>query len=314
MRLSAFTSLFFLILVSSTAAWSTAREIDPIVSTDWLEMHLDTPDLLVLDVRPATDYAAGHIPGAVNEPFVVPESAWIVLRDGLLLELPEQDALAATIASLGIDRSTRVVVVSAPNPNEPPHYGMSAATRVADTLIYAGMTHIAVLDGGFNKWLNEEKVVSTESVEPIATVFDGEFDEEMFVSQTYVLRNAWRSKLIDARDADVYFGVVQEPFTEKAGHIFSAASLPAPWAYIEGEAGSYTFQSIETLAAMAEGVLGPMRSRKSEIIVYCGVGGYTSVWWYLFHEVLGYPRVKFYDGSAQEWALDYEMVLYRWQH
>jgi rhodanese-related sulfurtransferase len=49
---------------------TTARAVEPIVSTDWLEKNLGEKDLIILDIRSPDDYAAGHIPGSINEPFV----------------------------------------------------------------------------------------------------------------------------------------------------------------------------------------------------------------------------------------------------
>lgn len=309
-----FTSRMFfplIVLLFTAASWATPRSIDPIVSTDWLEQNLDSPNLVILDIRSAELYQSSHIPGAINEPWAVPVSAWITLKDTLLLELPADEALFTTIGNLGITTDSQVVVISATAASEPPHFGLAAATRVADTLIYAGVTDVAVLDGGFDKWQIEEKAVSTTEEIPVAIEFNGQPDADMFVSQAYVKQNLWRVKLIDARDANIYFGDATEPYAPKPGHIFSASSLPAPWAYYLDN-GSYLFKDTDTLKAMTKGVVGPF-ARHREVIVYCGVGGYASVWWYLLHEVLGYERVKFYDGSAQEWVLENEMTAYRWQ-
>lgn len=311
MRIPLITLWVGLLLVAQSA-WCSVRTIEPIVSTDWLAGQLDDPNLIILDVRLSPDYQSGHIPGAVSEPFVVPFSAWIVMKDDLLLELPEDDELFTTIGHLGITLDSRVVVVSAPNAGEPPHYGMAAATRVASTLIYAGVANVAVLDGGYGKWLAEQLPVATSASAPVAVEFEGDPLTDMFVSQTYVLRNAWRSKLLDARDANIYFGDAVEPFAEDPGHIYSASSLPAPWAYALDAEGNYLFKDRAVLEGMAKGVVG-WHAKKKEVIVYCGVGGYTSVWWYLLREVLGYKKVKYYDGSAQEWARDYDMVPYIWQ-
>jgi thiosulfate/3-mercaptopyruvate sulfurtransferase len=61
---------------------------------------------------------------------------------------------------------------------------------------------------------------------------------------------------------------------------------------------------------MASGVIGESaHPRSQEIIVYCGVGGYASSWWFVLTQVLGYENVKIYDGSAQEWAKNYDMVI-----
>ncbi|MGD9213142.1 MAG: rhodanese-like domain-containing protein, partial [Desulfobacteraceae bacterium] len=76
----------------------------------------------------------------------------------------------------------------------------------------------------------------------------------------------------------------------------------------------YTYKDLETLSKMAENIAGtPEENNGYEIIVYCGVGGYASSWWYLLTQVLGYENVKFYDGSAQEWVREYDMKPFEWQ-
>jgi thiosulfate/3-mercaptopyruvate sulfurtransferase len=63
---------------------------------------------------------------------------------------------------------------------------------------------------------------------------------------------------------------------------------------------------------MASGVLGADKSK--EIVVYCGVGGYSSTWWFLLTQILGYQNVKLYDGSFEEWSKDPKAPVesYRW--
>lgn len=299
---------------------SSARMIDPIVSTDWLADNMDLEGLVILDVRLASDYAAGHIPNSINEPFVVPFSAWITMSDdGLLLELPDRADLFDTIGSLGITGDSLVVIVTAPNPGEPPFYGLSSATRVALTLIYAGVKNVSVLDGGFPKWVVDGYGTINGPSMPTPVSYEGETNEDMFVSIDYVRKHLHSDDIIDARDADVYFGITIEPFADKAGHIPNAASLPGPWIWnlngVEPDT-FYTYKDPETLGAMASGVLrepyGPKGHWGQKIIVYCGVGGYASAWWYVLTQVLEYKNVKFYDGAAQEWASEEEMVPFQW--
>jgi len=284
------------------------RSIDPIVSTDWLAANSGLQDLVILDIRGGADYAAGHIPKAINVPFTDPfSSEWVVSDpNGLWLQLPDKTALFNTIGSRGIKRDSLVVIVT--TTGEPP-YPLANATRVADTLIYAGVKNVAILDGGYPKWVAEGKPKTTETpvVQPI--LYRAKVDEEMFVSREYVRKHIGRVLIIDARDADVYFGVTIEPFADKAGHIPSARSLPTPWMWkLDGE--SYIYKDTETLSAMASGVIG--KHKASEIIVYCGVGGYASSWWFVLTQVLGYENVNIYDGSAQEWVRYYDMVPYQW--
>jgi len=150
--LMAMVSIFALIglLVVGAHAKQTRppfRTIAPIVATDWLENNLGQEGLVVVDIRSPDQYGAGHIPGSINEPFVTvfdpckgPSSNWIIGSDDCLwLQVPDVNDLFITIGNLGISRDSRVVVVTAPNPGEPPFYGFANATRVALTLIYAGV-------------------------------------------------------------------------------------------------------------------------------------------------------------------------------
>jgi thiosulfate/3-mercaptopyruvate sulfurtransferase len=273
-------------------------------------------DLVIIDVRSEDAYMGDHIPGSVNEPFVVPFSAWITMRDGLLLEVPDDEELFETIGMLGIMQDSRVVIVTAPNPGEPPYYGLANGTRVAATLIYAGVPDVAILDGGYPKWVADGYDTTTDApvIDPVA--YKGTVNNRMFVSIDYVRRHLWKAAIIDARDADVYFGVTVEDFADKAGHIPGASSLPAPWIWDSIGDDIYTFKDPDLLGAMASGVLGDRRYHRGrwapKTIVYCGVGGYASSWWFILTQVLGRHNVKFYDGAAQEWVLYYDMVPFQW--
>ena len=297
-----------------------ARTIDPIVSTDWLYDNIDLADLVILDIRGADVYDAAHIPNSINEPLVnIFDTKWLVSDfEGLWLELPQTEALFQTIGDLGITSESLVVIVTAPNPGEPPFYGLCNATRVADTLIYAGVQDVAILDGGYPKWVADGYDTTTD-VPPVTPVtYDGAVNEAIFVSIDYVRWHIWKADIIDTRDADVYYGASIEFFSPEAGHIPNAASLPGPWVWDLNTDGTYTYKDPETLGAMASGVIRKPWGHwdhycGQKIIVYCGVGGYASIWWYVLTQVLEYKNVKFYDGSAQEWIMEgYSMVPFRW--
>jgi thiosulfate/3-mercaptopyruvate sulfurtransferase len=130
----------------------------------------------------------------------------------------------------------------------------------------------------------------------------------MLVSKEYVKEHLGKALLIDARDANVYFGETMEPFANKPGHIPTAKSLPTPWMW---NSKDWTYKDPNILKSMAAGVIG--KEPPKEIIAYCGVGGYGSSMWFVLSEVLGYKNVKLYDGSAQEWAKHYNMVPYLWE-
>jgi thiosulfate/3-mercaptopyruvate sulfurtransferase len=325
-----------LLLGGSTFALNWRQTIDPVVSTDWLEKNLGSPNLVIIDIRNPAIYGSGHIPDSINEAFITgsdpcagPISNWIIgtewreTEDCLWVELPDISDLNLTIQNLGIEHDSRVVIVSDPDPGDPaPHYGLSNATRVAFTLIYAGISNVAILDGGYAKWDAEGKpTIQGDSPSVLPGTYSGNANEEMIVSGEYVQKHLSET-IIDARDAAVYYGERIEPYTPRKGHIPSAKCLPGPWiwdchANEDGTCAYYIYKDTATLEAMAsDAIHGPRGNRDQEIIVYCGLGGYGSSWWFVLTQVLGYKNVKLYDGAIQEWGpgyLDYPMVAYRWE-
>jgi thiosulfate/3-mercaptopyruvate sulfurtransferase len=281
--------------IVSAVAWP--RDISPIVSTDWLAQNLDKSQVIILDIRSAEQYKKGHIPGAINAPF----NLWAISANDLTLELPSDQTLRDLLGKLGItgdDSSTAVIV----NRTET-DYGRADPMRVAWTFMIAGVKNVAVLDGGYTKWARENKPKSTDAAVPKPVSFRGTSNRSALASKSYVLSKIGKSIVADNRVPEDYFGI-----TSKPGHIRSAVNLPAPWAFTSD--GS--LKSAEELRAMATGVLGSNTS--SEIIVYCGVGGYSSAWWYLLTQLLGYKNVKVYDGSYEEWVKDPKAPVdtYRW--
>jgi thiosulfate/3-mercaptopyruvate sulfurtransferase len=272
-----------------------SRGIDPIVSTDWLEQNLTGLDLFVLDIRNSEQYKKGHIPQSINAPF----SSWVVESNEVSLELPTDEALRKLLGDYGLQKDSAVVVVNRVDTD----FSRSDATRVAWTCVVAGIRNVAVLDGGYNKWLKEKKPVSTEARVPNSTEYAGNVNRSSLALKSQVLLAIGKSILLDTRIPEDYFGI-----TPKSGHIKTSVNLPAPWAYTSDG----RFRSTEELRAFAGGVLGGKNSR--EIIAYCGVGGFASTWWFLLTQLLGYQNVKVYDGSFQEWSADPNapVVLYRW--
>ena len=302
-----------------------------IVSTDWLADNLAIENLVILDVRSPDAYGLGHIEGSIN----VPSYMWYINPpfgpDLPWMELPPDDYLFELIGNASITGDSLVVVVgSTSGPLYPVPlalYGIADATRVAITLLYAGVRNVAILDGGYDKWVNEGKPVTTVPLTPTPVTYTGKVDKMMFVSKDYVAKRIGKSIIVDARDPDVYFGVTIEPWppTPTAGHIPKAKSLPTPWLWnlnldASGTSVIYaTYKDVDTLRAMASGVVSRhvhgWRVFSKEIIVYCGVGGYASTMYFVVSEVLGYKNVKMYDGSWQEWSSDPEapVVLYTWE-
>jgi thiosulfate/3-mercaptopyruvate sulfurtransferase len=279
---------FFLALI--VPCLSAARGIEPIVSTDWLAKSLNDPKVVIVDIRKVEDYRAGHIPGSVN----IFYNTWAITEGALRNQVPPLDDLTDIIVAAGITPDSRVVVVgNADNPSN-----RAGITRIAWTLKYAGLSNIAVLDGGYEKWLAQKKPVSTEPVRPKPSTFKPKADETVTATKGYVLGAIGKELIVDTRNPGFYEGKEKLDFVARAGRIKGAVNLPATAAYnADG-----TFKSKKELADLAVKVVGSDPGRK--IIVYCDTGKMATIWAYLLTEVLGYKNVRMYDGSSEEWAKD----------
>ncbi len=315
----------FLAAIAAAAAASTADAVSgrdmtplvchlfgPTVSPWWVnkcKLHLD---LVIIDLRSAVEYADSHIPGSFSLPFE-PVSAWSQMGPGdLLLEMPSSTDVFASLAAIGVSNpnpATKVVLV---NGVGVPAFPQAASPRVATTLKYAGISdgRVSVLDGGFPSWLSENLPTTTVAPTPVPRTYTAIEDRSFLVDINYVKANINKKSqgifLIDGRDEAVYNGSVLETWALKAGHIPSAVSLPAK--HIWNADGSW--KSPLELLAQLRGAVGYGVSRSyGKIIVYCGVGGYASSWYFVLTRVLGFDNVVMYDGSAQEWTHYYDMEL-----
>jgi thiosulfate/3-mercaptopyruvate sulfurtransferase len=291
---------------------SAGGTLQPLVSTGWLSGHLNDANLKVVDVRSAAEYAAGHIPQSISLPFE-PVSVWSAMGPGdLLLEMPPPADIMTALGAAGLSNpspATKVVLVYGVGV---PSFPQAAAPRVATTLKYVGIStgRVAVLDGGFNVWQTEGRNVTTAVPTVSPATYTASADTSFLVDIDYVHarinRVAEHILLLDGRDASVYNGSVVEQWALAPGHIPSARSLPAVG--IWNADGSYKTTG-QLMAKVQSVIAGDVGKNWGEIIVYCGVGGYASSWYFVLTRVLGFTNVKMYDGSAQEWSQHYPMEL-----
>jgi thiosulfate/3-mercaptopyruvate sulfurtransferase len=314
-----FISLMLLFTLIIAVTKLHAQRTPAIVSTQWLEENIDGPNLVILDVREPESYAAGHIPGSVN----IPAPNWYINSPGGKLpwmELPEKEDLFATIGKAGITINSIVVVIARTSDSptgELAVYSLTKASRAAITLIYAGINTVTMLNGGYDKWTTEGRLISTEPVIKQATTYIGNVTDTVFISTEYVKNKVGKSTIIDTRNTDQYFGIQQDFSSKRAGHIPTAKNLPAPWFWqttkVEnGESSYITWKDNDEIKEIALTVLG--ENMEEEIIDYCGVGGYASHLWFLLTQVVGYTNVKFYDGSMQEWTSDPDAPVTKYKY
>jgi thiosulfate/3-mercaptopyruvate sulfurtransferase len=237
---------------------------------------------LVIDLRPAEDFATGHIPGAVHldlwgvslvdtDPGPLKAFMWIIDH---LFNLR------------GVDANTPVVVYDE-------HSGMRAA-RAFWFLEYLGHPHVQLLDGGFGAWTREGCPVSTATASPPKSTWAGTPQPGAIATWRDVRDRLGASDavILDTRSDGEYCGATVR--ARRGGAIPGAAHVE--WA--RNLAPDGTFKRADELRPMYEaaGV-----TPDKEIITYCQ-GGYRAAHGYLALRLLGYPRVRNYTGSWKEWG------------
>ena len=267
-----------------------ARDIDPIVSTDWLEKNLKNSKMVIVDLRKVEEYKAGHIPGAVN----VFYGSWAIKKGELLNELPPLEDLTDVIGSAGINKKSWVVLVGKTE-KVPDQFDM---TRVAWTLKFAGVENSAILNGGQDQWVKEKRSLSQDMVKAKAKPYKAEWNKNLFVDKAFVIAKLGTTTVVDTRGPNFYAGKEKLPFVAKTGRIKGAVNLPVGLLYTKE--GLYKDKA--EVAALATKAVGS--DMEKELILYCDTGKTCTSWAFVMTEIMGYKDVKIYDGSFMEWVKD----------
>ncbi len=268
-----------------------------LISTDVLAARLGDPDLVVCDVRHdlarpdawgQSQFDAGHIPGAVFAHIDRDLSAPMTGKNGRH-PLPTPEAAAALFGRLGITSGRQVVAYD----QGPGMY----ASRLWWMLRWLGFDSVAVLDGGFAKWIKEGGPTSTEAVMPAAATFAIRRVTPT-VSASGVMASLARQTLllIDARSPERFRGET-EPLDPVAGHIPGSRNRP----FTQNLDADGTFKHPAFLRAEFGALLEG--AGEDQVVHLCG-SGVTACHNLLAMEIAGINRTRLYPGSWSEWCAD----------
>lgn len=268
-----------------------------LISTAVLAARLDDPALAVFDCRFRLDdvawgereCTAAHVPGAVYAHLDRDLSGPKTGTNGRH-PLPDVDALRATLGRLGIASGVQVVAYDQDNG--------SFASRLWWLLRLMGHDAVAVLDGGFRKWIAEGRGTKSGSETRAPRAFDGSIRPGMAVDAATVASLPGQPEwcLLDARAPERYRGET-EPVDKTPGRIPGARNHPFQWNLEENG----TFKSPEALRARLSESVGDVPADR--IICYCG-SGVTACHDLLALEHAGLRGAKLYPGSWSEWSAD----------
>ena len=273
-----------------------------VVDTKWLENHIADPNLVIVDVRNSEDYKSGHVPGAVN----IAYSTYMVKKDGLSDQMPENAVVADLLRTAGIDAGSQIVVLGKAG-NIGPEVGR--VTRFLFTLAYAGVNDTALLDGGMEKWTKEERPMDTQIVQPRPSGFQPEWKHALFADKASVAVASEKSvALCDFRPKGFFTGEkIKKPEVLRPGHLPGAIEVQVEGLMnqenvVMGLGGFWTFKPVAEFRQIIESSLGA--SREKNVISYCNTGVLSTLGWFVLNRMLGYTNIRMYDGSLEEWTQD----------
>ena len=263
---------------------------DALVTADWARAHLDDPTVRFVEVDvDTTAYEQAHIPGAVGWDWTSQ------LADGIRRDIASREEFGALLRQGGIGPDTTIVLYGDNN-------NWFAAWAYWQLKLY-GHRDVRLLNGGRRYWLDQGLPLTTDVPRHAATTYDlpePDFALRAFRDDILPRLGDRALALVDVRSPAEFDGEVIAPpgMTETAqrgGHIPGAASIP--WAQAVREDG--TFKDPAELRAIYEAKgITPDR----DVIAYCRIGERSSHTWFVLHELLGYRRVRNYDGSWTEWG------------
>jgi thiosulfate/3-mercaptopyruvate sulfurtransferase len=266
--------------------------VDSLVSTEWLQKHLRDPDLVIVDSSwhmPATgrkgaeEFLDQHIPGARF--FDI---------DGLSDQsnsaphmLPSAEQFASAMERLGVGSDDRIVVYD--------NSQLRTAARGWFMIRHFGACRVAILDGGFQRWLAEGRAIEKGEPSPRVARFEAVERPEV-VTKAEITTNVG-GVVVDARGKARFEGSEEDPRPGvAAGHIPGARNLPFAALYDENG----LFRPREEIRRL---FLGAGVDPQKPFIASCGSGVTANSLIFAAH-LLGNDSNRLYDGSWSEWGAD----------
>lgn len=268
-------------------------EPDVLVDTQWVSNNPpgNGRRLVEVDYDPVNAYQKGHIDGAsliwwkrdINDP---------VTRD-----IIDKKQFESLMSRNGIRPNTTVILYG--------DFNNWFAAFVFWVFKYYGHDDVRIMNGGRKKWELEDRAYTTDepALEPVE--YDAQPPDEGLRAYLFDVRRALDKTdtvMVDVRSPAEFSGQITAPpeypmeHAQRGGHIPDANNIP--WATAVNDADG-TFKSAEELRHNYEpkGV-----TADKDVICYCRIGERSSHSWFVLKYLLGYPKVRNYDGSWTEWG------------
>jgi thiosulfate/3-mercaptopyruvate sulfurtransferase len=264
---------------------------DSLVSLDWAAEHLDDPKVRLIEVDVDTAaYETGHAPGAVG---------WHWKNDletQVMRDIADQAGLEQLLQDAGVNSDTTIVL-----------YGDNNnwfAAYALWLLEYYGIENVKLMNGGRQKWIADNRPMTTDvPAHAKGNVKLGKPHSEIRALRDDVLKHIGSAggALVDVRSPKEFSGELLAPEnlpqegSQRGGHIPGAKNIV--WSRAMNEDG--TFKSADDLKALYE---GEGVTEDKDVVAYCRIGERSAHTWFVLTHLLGYKKVRNYDGSWTEWG------------
>jgi len=262
-----------------------------LVETSWVADHLNDPSIRLIEAdEDVLLYEVGHLPGAVKLDWHVD------VQDPIARDFVNQQAFEQLMSHWGISNDTMIILYGDRN-NWYACYSYWLFTMY-------GHRNMKIMNGGRSKWEAESRQLTKEVPHFEPTTYRAQPADETlraFRDDVFSGLRTPERRLIDVRSPQEYTGELlhminyPQEGAQRGGHIPGAKNIP--WATAANADG--TFKSAEELRQIYG---GKDVTPDKEVIAYCRIGERSAHTWFVLTRLLGYPRVRNYDGSWTEWG------------
>ena len=283
-------------MTSSSASGIAERgyaKPDVLVSTDWVAEHLNDPSIRIVESNEdQLLYPSGHIPGSVQVDWATD------LNDSVRRDYIDRAAFEKLMSDIGATKDTTVVFYGDKN-----NWWATYAFWVFQLF---GHTNAKVMDGGRLKWEKEGREMTRDVPSFPKTQYQApnRDDSTIRIFRDEVRKHAEAGKpTVDVRSPAEFSGErthmpeYPQEGVLRGGHIPGAKNVP--WARAANPDDG-TFKPADELRAIYEGEIG--LKPEDDVVAYCRIGERSSHTWFVLTYLLGYPKVRNYDGSWTEWG------------
>ena len=264
---------------------------EALVSVEWVAANCDDPNVRLIEVDvDTTSYDTGHIANAVGWNWETQ------LQQDLSRDLVSPEEMKSLLETSGISNETKIVLYGDNN-------NWFAAWAFWQ-LKYYGHDNVRLMDGGRVKWLAEDRPLTTDTPSHLKgsySVPEPNRDLRIYRDELLQELSSDNLRLVDVRSNEEYTGKFLAPpafpqeGAQRAGHIPNAKNIP--WGQAVNEDG--TFKSIQELQQLygANDIDG-----SKDVVTYCRIGERAAHSWFVLTQLLGFEKVRNYDGSWTEWG------------